>query len=599
MPGLTLIHRTEAPVEPASVRASLAIASSDTDAGPELSHDLLYTAQHTVLAVSYYAEYPWRWLETNRFQIALEGHIYNLKGPVDQSLPPVANRLFGTSSLSRAAGAWLPTVDGDFVLWLREKASGRIVLLNDMLGRLPLYASFAPSQPGETIVSRSVQTVAHWVGVQRPDRNAMAEMLLFGYPLANHTLFEGVRRLVPATAVQPRAHDATSVSDPVQRVTPSSRRSCETNARLLADRFRRACARRAPTDVQAVLGLSGGLDSRAVLAGLVRSSDASSLHATTFARRDGSNAEDVSHAESIANLLEVPWSSFPLSTPSENARQTLLHLKGGLNSLEYGFMVDVLRHLRSTFGGEAILFTGDGGDKMLPDLRPAPRLSDASTFLDHLLKTQGQMPMETVAAMVGLQRDDFADRLLNRVDAYETSTWADRYAEFMVRERALSGFFEGEDRNRHFLWHNAPFYAWPVVSLALQIPFAQKSYDRLYSTFLHVLAPKIQSVPRANHASTKPGSPFYTLFARFRDTVHKFPYLQASIRSLFQDRKSAHAETEVATRIRAQIRRTPAIRTSLSVSTLDQLLDGGRSSSRRGLYALLTLTSFLETYIHQ
>jgi len=596
MPGFTLVHRTDAPVAEQSVRASLA-ATSDAKVGPDLSHDLLYTSRHTILAVSHYPGYPWRWTETERFQIALEGHIYDLDGSVAQSLPPVADQLFGAASFSRAAGAWLPTVDGDFVLWLREKASGRMVLLNDMLGRLPLYASLVPSQPGETVVSRSVQTVAHWTGAHRPDRNAMAEMLLFGYPLATHTLFGGVRRLAPATTVQPREHAAMSVSDPVQRMTPSTRRSCEAHAHLLADRFRCACARRATTDAQALLGLSGGLDSRAVLAGLARSSDTDSVHPITFARPDGSNAEDVAYAESLADLFGVPWSSFLLPSSSEEARRALLHLKGGLNSLEYSFMIDVLRHLRSTFGNGAILFTGDGGDKMLPDLRPAPRLPDAYAFLGHLLRVQGQMSLETVAAVVGLQRDDLADHLLSRVGTYATSTWADRYVEFILRERALSGFVEGEDRNRHFLWHTAPFYAWPVVSLALKIPFTQKSHDRLYSAFLRVLAPETQSVPRPDHVHTKPGSPFYHLFVRLRHTVHRFPFLQTSLRSLFRNRDPTRADAEVAARIRTQVRRTPALRTFLSASALDQLLDGDRPSSRGGLYAVLTLTSFLETYV--
>lgn len=598
MPGLTLIHRTEAPVDVDSVRASLA-PTPNTDVGPDLSHDLLYTTRHTVLAISHYPEYPWRWIETERFQIALEGHIYDLESPTTESLAEVANRILGASSIPRAAASWLPTVDGDFVLWMRAKDSGRMVLLNDMLGRLPLYISIGHSPSGETIVSRTVQTAAHWTGAKSPDRRAMAEVLLLGYPLANRTLFDGVRRLAPATAVLPRTHTVTSVSDPFQRACSPHHRSLDANTHLLADRFRRACERRVAVESKPVLGLSGGLDSRAVLAGLHRSSDADSLRATTFVRPDGSNAEDVAYAESLADLFGVPWSSFPLPSPSADSQRALLHLKGGLNSLEYSFMIDVLRNVRSRFGPEITLFTGDGGDKMVPDLRPASSLPDATAFLNHLLRIQGQMPLETVAAVVGLQQDDLADELLNHVTTYPASTWTDRYVEFLLRERGLSGFAEGEDRNRHFLWHAAPFYAWPVVSLALKIPFAQKSRDRLFSEFLRVLAPETQSVPRSDHALARPGSPFYQLIARLRHTVHQFPSLHATFRSLLQISTPTSVDADLATRIRTQMDRAPVIGSFLSIPALNQVLSGERSVSQQGIYSLLTLTSFLETYIQE
>lgn len=575
------------------------MAAPSTDASPNLSHDLLYTSRHTVLAVSHYPGYPWRWIETDQFQIGLEGHIYDLASPAAESLAEVASQILNASSISRAAASWLPTVDGDFVLWMRARESGRMVLLNDMLGRLPLYASITHSSPSETVVSRIVQATAHWIGVRNPDRYAMAEVLLFGYPLANRTLFEGVHRLAPATAILPCTHTKASKTDPIRRSRSSHHHSLDANVHLLADRFRRACGRRTATESKPILGLSGGLDSRAVLAGLHRSSNTDSLRTTTFVQPDGSNAEDVAYAESLANIFGVPWSSFPLAPSSADSQRALLYLKAGLNSLEYDFMIGFLRRLRSRIGPGAMLLTGDGGDKVLPDLRPAPSLSDADTFLNHLLRVQGQMPLETAAAVVGLRQDDLTEKILDRVTTFTASTWTDRYAEFLLRERALSGFLEGEDRNRHFLWHAAPFYAWPVLSLALQIPPSQKSYDRLYSAFLRALTPETQSVPRSEHAHTRPGSLPYRLIARLRHTVHRFPSLQNTLRTLLRNHKSTSTDADLAARIRTHLNRVPAVRTHLSTSALNWILRGEFSTSKRGMYSLLTLTSFLKTYIQE
>lgn len=596
MPGLTLVHRTDAPVDTGSVRASLATTQS-TDASPDLSHDLLYTSRHTVLAVSYYSKYPWRCIETERFQIVLEGHIYDLESPADESLTEVADQIFRRSSSQSYLSSWLPTVDGEFVLWIRSRESGRMVLLNDVLGRLPLYSHTGCSPLGETVVSRSVQTVAHWIEAHRPDRQAMAETLLFGYPLSSRTLFEGIRCVAPATAILPCDHTVTSVMDPLQRSRSSLQRTLDANTHLLSDRFRRACERRAAVGERSILGLSGGLDSRAVLAGLYRSSGADSLHAATFVRSDGSDTEDATYAESLAGLFEVPWSFFPITSPSVDFQETLLKMKGGLNGLEYSFMVDFLRRVRLQFGPDAILFTGDGGDKTIPDLRPAFPLSDAATFLDHVLRRQGQMPLKTAAAVVGIRKTDLAEAILSRVTTYTASTWEDRYAEFVLRERSLSGFFEGEDRNRHFLWHTAPFYAWPVVSLSLKIPPSQKSHDRLYNSFLQALAPETCSVPRSNRASAKPGSIPYRLIVRGRRMMHRFPRLHDRLRILLGQHEPTRVDSALASRIRVHTNDISGIGACLSASAIKQVLSGERPSTRRGVYSLLTLTSFLKTCI--
>ena len=597
MPGLTLVHNTEDSISARSVLASLA-AVPTTRVSPELSHDLLYACENTVLTISHYPGYPWHWVENERVQVALEGHIYGYGSSNSDPLCETAYKIISSSSIADAVASWLPTIDGDFVLWIRSKESGRMVLLNDVLGRLPLYSSRCQSS-NEATVSRTVQVASHRAGAQHADSHAMAEVLLFGYPLGSRTLFDGVHRLAPATIVLPQARTTVSVLDPINREHSSHHRPLSTNAYLLAERFQRACKQRASVTSSSVLALSGGLDSRSVLAGLHRSSDTDALHGITFAQSDESNAEDVNYAESIANTFGIPWSLVTLAAPSVSARQTLLHLKGGLNSLQYSFMVDFLYSVRSKFGSTSALFTGDGGDKMLPDLRPALFLPNASAFLSYLIRVQGQMPLKTAAALVGFCPSSLANHLLDHITSYPASTWTDRYTAFLLRERAFSGFAEGEDRNRHFLWHMAPFYAWPVVALSLEIPSSQKSHERLYEAFLCALDPQLKSVSRSDHARAKPGSPLYRLIIRLRHLIHQYPSLHASLRYLRHGSGSTDVNAGFATLIRDQANSCPAIRSSLSVDSIDRILSGQLPTSTQGVQSLLTLTSFLESYTRE
>ena len=171
------------------------------------------------------------------------------------------------SHLSR----WLLRTDGDFLLVLVHKADGCIYVINDVFGRLPTYIHL---RDGWLILSRDLRRVTQVLGAADFDRMATAQYLLLGFPLGNRSWFAGIKSLEPGALVRIAPPDFSLQVTRLHQFNiegeEHSNQSSRENARNLASRFREACLLRATGDGTRAASLSGGLDSRAVAAGLRR-----------------------------------------------------------------------------------------------------------------------------------------------------------------------------------------------------------------------------------------------------------------------------------------------------------------------------------------
>ncbi|QLH81129.1 asparagine synthase-related protein [Halosimplex pelagicum] len=156
-------------------------------------------------------------------------------------------------------------LDGEFAGLVYEPAAGTVSLFLDRLGARPLYYAVA----GDSIaVSTNVQTVPVVPGFEpRFDERALAEYVYSRRTLGTETPIEGVEQLPPATTL---TYDIDT-GDTERRTywEPRHRPVDEPLSyfvRELAERFERAVADRTSDDREHGLLLSGGSDSRAVLA---------------------------------------------------------------------------------------------------------------------------------------------------------------------------------------------------------------------------------------------------------------------------------------------------------------------------------------------
>ena len=442
----------------------------------------------------------------------IDGRVY---GASDQSL------LAETLQAPSDTAAWakrLQERDGEFIALLYEKRTRRLHLVPDALGRLPFYVRAldgvvrAAREPRRVIAGQPVT----------PDSLGLAQLLLFGFAIGTRTLAQGVS-VPPAGSrliVDADGHRFVPSDWPLdlehQERRPVGLREA---GRELADRFVHACEARARATGPIVVALSGGLDSRAVAAALARSR--LPFRAFTYVDPRGVYAHEATVAKRVSEIVGAPWTLFTPPTPRGRSLARLLDWKLGLNALGMAGSLDLLEAVSQAYGPDLGLWTGEGGDKVLPDLR-APIRGSTDAVVSYLLDKQAIWTPEEVARLTGVSRADLAASVAEVIESYPERSAPYRVARFLFSERGRRWLYEGEDRNRHQVWTVAPFYARDFVRRALAVPDAHKAGYGLYRFFLRSLHRGVTGVPDAN-LGVAPDALHYVLLRRLREASRRFP----------------------------------------------------------------------------
>jgi asparagine synthase (glutamine-hydrolysing) len=490
MPGLSLLCNLVSPITDMLEN----LVRDRTVHGVEDLLSVLWQDPHMALLSSGYPNYPVMRYETPDYLLYVEGVIYQApESPWQRSLLPIIADIVCDSigGLNRAA-RWIEAVDGEFVIVAQDRRTNDVVILNDFLGRLPLYIHHT----GELmVVSRDISIVTRLVGSVDFDRLAMAEYLLYGYPLGPRTLFRRIERVPPFAAIRiPRRLERVTVASlRVPTVTPDqeiNNDSVADIAKELSAVFVRTCAARVGIAENAVLSLSGGLDSRAVAAGLV----GGHVPFTAVTRGRGPSDPDVRFASRVASALQLQWKTVDFARPTGRDLLRLLRMKIGMNHLGMAFILPFFDRLKAEFGSGMVFFTGDGGDKILPDHRPTAKLPDFDALIRYVLARHGILPLATAARLSGVAQHDIVGALEDQLRSYPEDAFEDKHVHFVLFERAFKWLFEGEDRNRNFFWSTTPFYGHEPFVLAMKVPARYKANYFFYRRFMESLNDELLDV---------------------------------------------------------------------------------------------------------
>lgn len=451
------------------------------------------------LGISSYEEYPFTVIENDKYLIYIEGKIYGQdQSLLNQDLQELADNIFiKRVNSKKELLAWLLRTDGDFVITMLEKKSREIIIFNDALGRLPLYYY---QTPHGLYVSREIRFIINLLNPRRFDRMGIAQTLLFGYPLANRTLFEDVHRLPPATLVNIDLERSRIEIERLYTFNLDEKRykdlSLEENTDNLCHLFLDGTKNRTNSDDKNVVALSGGLDSRLVAAGLHHLS--LPFSGATYLDSGQRASDDLKIAAQLASRLNFPWKPFHLDSPTKKDAIELMKIKNGMNFVGMSFILPFFKSIQSFYGSRIVFFTGDGGDKTLPDLGPDKKISNAEELSDFIIKNNQIFSLEEVSSLTNLEQQEILSELKNRIMAYPEREWQNKYTHFLIFERGFKWLFEGEDRNRFYFWSVTPFYSLPFLIYAMNCPESIKRRYKLYQRFLLKISPEASSVPNAS-----------------------------------------------------------------------------------------------------
>jgi asparagine synthase (glutamine-hydrolysing) len=586
MPGFNLI----VPSPHASAAPFACDLTAGIDAPVEQSTEVIAQDNAALLTMTAYPHYPFSVWRDERFVICCEGRVYGLgEDPLIRTAFTLADAIVNNDSA--AVTDELCALDGDFVFVILHKASGDWYVLNDVFGRLPIY--LGRCDRGFT-VTRNIGVAVAWCGHHGMNAVGAAQFLVFGHCLGELTLWDKIRVLPSATLLR-IGRNAGSRLTPLYRfdfnVTPTIADDLREQASHLALLFRQSCTVRGQLPGHHVVALSGGLDSRAVAAGLAGAEDA--FDAVTMSRSGWYATEEIRIAEDVARRLERPWHAFEVPSCRGADYSALLGIKQGLNELGMAFHLSFFADIRRRFGSEVVYFTGDGGDKALPDLRPSRRLADTDAMCDFTLDRRGVFTPSEAAAITGISVTELRSSLMDRFSGYPEADGVDKYVHFLIYERTMRWLFEGEDRNRHYFWSVAPFFSLPFFRAAMACPGHLKTNYRLYREFLVRLNQELVGLDKAGSHGAM-GSIGFTLHHRFKTVAHSWPKTARRVQRVLSRPHGFSASDEVVRLLEYQIGAVPTAAAGVDACVCRRVVAGITQRPRRQVLLLLTLLSMID-----
>lgn len=584
MPGTTII---DSPPDADLVDDALESVRFTDDYGRE---DVLDT-EETVVAHTGYDAYPTTVVETDGWTMLLEGYVYD-RHDTDATLENVAAWLDAgdTDRLAR----WLDGRDGDFLITAVDQDAGETWVVNDMFGRLPTCRA----EIGDTtVLTREIKVIRGLAAAINgapidADPLGLGQMLMFGYPLGPRTLFDLVEQLPPGSLLRIGDDDPTSLTEFRFDDYRNDYRSITTNARFLTDLFLEACKRRAEVTDTVVVSLSGGLDSRAVIAGYEKAMSPADGHlvATTSAREDGANAEEVNVARAVAHALDVPWSPY-FADRTEYHQNALLDMTQGMNSIGMSLGLDFAEQVADDHP-DATLVTGDGGDKAFPDLTPPRGIDSTDDLIETIVRTHQHFTAEEVSALIDLEPSRLLTSIFERVESYPESTLEGAYTHFLVRERAINMLNHGEDRTRHYLWSTTPFYSPEFFAEAMACPPEQKAGTKLYREFLSMLSTAATEIDYVDFGAPIT-SPEYTLKEAVYSWLEAHPALKRRVVSLLGNAQRSDATIHSQQLLADTVEDTNGTGRHFSEEEIQRITWAGGDYSSVQRYRLTTLVAAL------
>ena len=208
-------------------------------------------------------------VEPQRLAAAFHGALYNgsalrrdLQLPADASVEMLIAALY-----TREGAAFVDRLEGEYCLAVVDAARGDCVIATDPIGNYPLYWRADPD--GFIFSSDLSALIKATPAVSRLDLSAVADYVTIGAVFGRKTLADGVQLLEPGTVLTYHTHRGELSERQYVRLETFFYDKVSDKSRYfdeLVDAFAKAVARATCTSDTVGLSLSGGLDSRAILA---------------------------------------------------------------------------------------------------------------------------------------------------------------------------------------------------------------------------------------------------------------------------------------------------------------------------------------------
>jgi hypothetical protein len=511
--------------------------------------NIVHQNDHSLLVTSSYGGYPVEhWHHSNGAMILVEGMIYNYKlNELKDLLDDIAGRFERRDRYEDLIRSFVDHADGEFIV-LVLSSDHRLLAFNDYFGRLPYY--YYTSQ-GLCVFSREVKFILNFIPEIKFNKIGLAEFLMSEHTLSDDTLFSGVRWMMPAQIMTvdnaPFIHLKKKMSSvPFECTLRSEFKTRQESIQVLRDGFHESVENRVnyleSEGYSIIADLSGGFDSRTVLAGLQKFSKNVTYYSINLST-NYSDQDETEWAEGTFRSFDSPG--------------TLVKLHNSYNLLpqETGSLVyntDCMVNYESTYicyqdvnamklqeSGRVVRMPGLGGSDFI---RKCPQYFSRS--IAHGIKvglySRSSLHPDRVCQLVALPLDVYFEHVDEYQRSYRERSPGDQLKRFYFDYQFHFAQGAPEDRERHHFWTSPPMCGMPFMRTILSRFPNHWSSQSYYVDFMKAVDPRLLDTPlygnRLNLKS-KPEVWMRGFYPRLQSLQHKvavvFPDVARAGKKLF------------------------------------------------------------------
>lgn len=480
MAGFTLIYQHEGLSESVRNRAERLVNAS-------FKIDLISKSENLFLLFRDGNHYPYEIIENNDFIAIIEGKIYDLDAYGKKTFQSKLKKIFSLHNVEDDL-KYFHDLDGEFMIYLIDKKGEKHIVINDYLGRLPAYFY----NHRQFILSRDIYMLDKLTTGLMFDEPAIYQYLRLGFPLGEKTLFQGINRFSPASVLVLEKDHQKIESYPFDASEYEGTLKDSKPELALYEVFRQGLERRIKKENKVVMSLSGGLDSRLILGEIVKQDYPVDL--ATFSYENEIIKHDVEVVKQFEKHYNKSSQIIKLKEWAPELFDEMVLVKGGMNYVGMSFILDFLKKLGASY---SLMFSGDGGDKTLPALFPLvkPQQNKLSGLI---LKSNSCASAKEIDYLVSFDVQDYEKEFRHYLKNLPGKDAQLKYKHYQLFERALHWLFEGEDRNRNYIWSTTPFYNPLFFKLAHSIPEKEKTNFRLFRKFIELVDPELNKMKNPN-----------------------------------------------------------------------------------------------------
>ena len=462
--------------------------------------NVLFQNSKIIIGSTAYEEYPIELIDDESSIIIIEGMIYNLDSKqIRDSLHEILISFSQTYNLEERIRAFQSKADGEFIIVIYDKFKNEICLFNDSLGRLPTYWY---RDDEFVVISREIKFIYPYIKKISFEKISLMEYLLFGFVLGERTLIEGITRIMPKSLIIFNADN--SINEQFDYPRFLAKHPSINEEENYVENFKRYFLLGLKSRVmklksrKQIISISGGLDSRATLAGLIKLGVIPNGITKTQTKR---NEREFMYSKKIANLFGIPLIHLKSKYNEVNFEKylKLVKMKDCFQPIEFVNQVEISEQIYEQEGNNIALYTGLFGGEMTRYLNITSGLSSDKDLVNFLMTTPDvyRHPIKNICNILNISKKEIFDHLLKYIFSYSEADVYSKYLHFKF-EKDYKWAGEGEDRSRLFCWPITPYYSKELFEYAYSIDERKKN-TQFFRDFLFSLDPRTCSVKYFNN----------------------------------------------------------------------------------------------------